>query len=101
VGDNTSWSIAEEQVIAVYNLGALTLPVLDALMKPFAQCDIDEGGHQYLEASDGKDMTQICVELVSPDFKPNVPEDYADWREGEHQDWWDGFEVCMKRWRWR
>ena len=102
MGDNFSMTVVERQVVSLYDLGALTLPVLDALCEPFRGTDIDSGGLEYLTSKDGKDLSQIAVELVSPDFKPNEPSGDDEWDYDVHWGWDDEFsEISGKRWGWR
>ncbi len=102
MGDNFSMTVVEQQVIRLYDLGVLTLPVLDVLCEPFRETDIDSGGLMYLTSKDGKELSQIAVELVSPDFKPNDPLPDEEWVADIHWSWDDEFsEICDKRWGWR
>jgi len=61
---------------------------------------IDSAGSQYVRARDGKDLHQICIELVDPSF-PLVArgssEDHEEYWEQELKKW---EEIVQKRWTW-
>lgn len=96
MGWNDGWRIAEEQLIALHDLGVLTLPVLDAVMKPFGGTDIDEGGLAYRTAKDGKDVFEICIELMADMNDQSVVDSFDD---DTHL--WDYFDYQAKqRWGW-
>lgn len=101
MGWNEAYTIVEEQIVNLYDLGVLTLPVLDALCEPFRDTDIDSGGSRDLKSKDGKGMERIAVELIRPDFKPNVPDEAEDWDYSIHWDWYEEFsEIRGERWGW-
>lgn len=101
MGDNFSMTVIEQQVVSLYDLGVLTLPVLDALCEPFRRTDIDSGGLCGLTSKDGKDLSQIAVEIASPDFKPTLPLPDDEWDYDVHWGWDDEFsELSGERWGW-
>lgn len=91
MGNNVSWTILEEQVIELYDLGALTLPVLDVLCGVFRNTDIDAGGSRDLQTKDGKSFTQVCVGLVNPAFVET--DEWTDYDEFDS--------ISGERWGWR
>lgn len=94
MGNNNAFRYFEETVIKIYDLGVLTLPVLEAIASEFESTDIDTGGSQDLKSKNGKSIAQICVELVLPKFQPGVRE--------EDDSWWDAFsEIMYDLWDWR
>lgn len=62
MGWNKGYEILEATVIGVYNLGKLDKPLLEALIEPYQNSDIDRGGSQNLKANDGKRFEQILIE---------------------------------------
>lgn len=82
MGWNTGWTIMEEQIMSLYELGSLSQPVLKAVLRPFVGTDVDEGGSSYPMSEDGKSFWQIVVEIMFPEYIPaGDPEDgdvYSD-----------------------
>lgn len=97
MGWNQGWTIAEKQIVGLYDLGVLTLPVLDVICNAVGNSDIDSGGSNDLTAQDGKMMEEICMALVMPDF-PELDHTGDEWDE----DWFDAFsDMAAERWGWR
>lgn len=67
MGWNTGWTIIEQQVVSVYDVGALTTEILKLLLLPFKDTDIDEGGSADLRTKDGKSFTQIVIKMLATD----------------------------------
>jgi len=66
MGWNTGWTIMEQTVIGVYDTGGLNRPVLEVLLKPYANTDIDMGGHRDLKTRDGKNVMEVILEIMEP-----------------------------------
>ena len=90
MGWNIAYEIAEQQVIALYNKGLLTAPVLDALWEPFIGSDIDTAGGQNLKAFDGLNVEQIICKTLEPDDYKDVIQ-HPVWYNGEEPGT-DGFD---------
>ena len=95
MGSNYLWTMAESQIVSIYDNGLMTLDTLDAICNAYAGTDIDSGGSRDLETKDGKSMEQVAVELVNPDFAPNENKD-DPW--GWHEEFG---EISRLRWDWR
>ena len=67
MGWNEGYRIMEETVISVYNTGKLTKELLDAIMRPYYDTDIDSGGSQNLRSKDGLDVEQIVCKVMEPE----------------------------------
>lgn len=67
MGWNFAYKIMEEQVVNLYNLGLLNMNILNGLMKPFIESDIDHGGSCDLKANDGKSADDIICYIMEPE----------------------------------
>ncbi|MDQ2902254.1 MAG: hypothetical protein M3Y81_01705 [Chloroflexota bacterium] len=88
----------EKIVIELYEQHILTLEHLDYLASLHHQVGIDSAGSQRLLAKDGKDVHQVCIELVDPSF-PLV----AGRSNEHHEEYWEGElrkweEIVHERW---
>jgi hypothetical protein len=87
MGWNTGYTIMESQVVSLYDKGVLNKDVLNAIMEPFRDSDIDSGGSMELKAKDGKSADNIICFIMEPekyneaikDFVPDPEE--PDWNE--------------------
>ena len=106
MGNNAAFTAFERAVIGAYDRDVLTLSYLDEIAEPYRDTDIDMGGSEDRETKDGKDIIEVVVELVMPEWKPReedlLPEDIE--REGEG---WESFarylkwdEIRQTRWGW-
>ena len=87
MGWNQGWTMLQEQVIELYNvMGAEAFaPIADIFLAPYRYSVCDEGGKSYdYVTDDGKQMEQVMVEALWPDFSPDMvpPGDF----EGEEDD---------------
>lgn len=104
MGNNGAWTQAEEIIVKIYNIGKLDIAVLDIIGESFGGVDIDSGGSQDLLAKDGKNLFQIVVSLVHPDWEPGDPPE--NWKEDEYGSWeadvcYETFdEITSARWNW-
>lgn len=100
MGWNTGWSIMEETVVNVYDTGALTLSVLEAILKPYKGTDMDMGGHSDLRAKDGKGLFEIVLLLMKPEVYQSL-KDKVYTAESEYtyeEDLYDEFYEIRKTW---
>lgn len=67
MGWNRGYEIMEAQVIAFYDLGILNKEVLNALMQPFCNTDMDAGGSNDLKSKDGKSAEDIICFIIEPE----------------------------------
>ena len=100
MGWREGYRIMEQQVVALYDAGVLSRDVLNALMEPFRDSDIDELGSRDLMAKDGKYVDEIVIFVMEPEkyreavetFIPD-PEDpfneklYVLWYEITRREW--------------
>jgi hypothetical protein len=91
----------ETIVIALYERKKLTPHVLDRIASRYRFVSMDSAGSQYLQAGDGKDLHQICIEVTDPTF-PLVArgssEDHDVYWEHELKKW---EEIVHWRWGWQ
>ena len=66
MGWNEGYRIMERQVVALYDLNVLSKDVLNAVMEPFKNTDIDSGGSEDLKAIDGLGVENIVCKVVKP-----------------------------------
>jgi len=90
----------EKTILDLYDRKILTPGLLDHIAGQYCLVGIDSAGSQYVRARDGKDLHQICIELVDPTF-PIVArgssEDHEEYWEEELKKW---EEIVHKRWDW-
>lgn len=87
MGWNTGYTIMEQQIISLYDAGMLDKEILNALMEPFKNTDIDHGGCRNLRSKDGKSADDIVCFIMEPKkyqdavdgFIPDPQE--PDWNE--------------------
>lgn len=91
----------EKTVLDLYERGMLTLERLERLAKPYRAMEIDSAGSQYVRASDGKDLHQVCIELIDPTLAlvaRGSSEDDEEYWEKELKKW---EEIVRQRWKWQ
>jgi len=87
MGWNEGYTIMEQQVITLYDAGLLNKDVLNALMEPFRDSDIDHGGERGLRSKDGKSADDIICFIIEPEKYREVTENFIpdpecpDWNE--------------------
>lgn len=101
MGNNAAFTAFEATVMLLYEKGVLTLDILDELGEHYRDMDIDPGGCRDIIVR-GKGVAQVCMELIEPDFQPDLPDAGAKWDYHRHWDYWDEFsQIRRSRWGWR
>lgn len=95
MGWNTGYTIFEKTVIGAYNLGKLDKRLLEVLMEPYRDSDIDEGGSQDLKTDDGKNVQQVVIETWGLEM-PKKPTGEYDDNPNEWDDYHDKIFELMK-----
>lgn len=72
MGNNHAYTVWEQQVIDLYNLGVLTLDVLDVISISWEDSDIDHGGSDMLETEEGFSADDVALILVKPELKEKI-----------------------------
>lgn len=90
----------EKTVIDLYDQELLTLHRLDQVAHQYRQLEIDSAGSQDLLTCDGKDLHQVCIELVDPFFL--IP---SRGSSGDHEEYWEQElkkweHIARARWHW-
>jgi hypothetical protein len=101
MGWNEGYEIMEKQVIALYDFDLLNKEVLNALMQPFCNRDIDHGGCYDLRTKDGKSADDVICFIIEPEryqkaideFIPNPKE--PDYNEALHDLY---YEITRREW---
>lgn len=96
-----TYAAFEESVLALYNRRALTLEMLDRLAGQYRPLTLDSAGSQGTLAHDGKNLHQVCIQLVDPAFPiPSMgsARDHEEYWEQELRKW---EEIVRRRWNWR
>lgn len=93
-----AYAAFEKTILDLYDRKLLTLEQLDSVANRYRWLQLDSSGTQHLLTHDGKDLYQICIELVDPSF--SIPlrgssEDHEEYWEQELKKWED-----IVRWRW-
>jgi hypothetical protein len=70
MGDNQAFSIMEETVVGLYDLGVLSPEALTVVLRAYVGADIDEGGRLDLLAKDGLGVKEIVVKVFAGGLPP-------------------------------
>lgn len=102
MGWSQGFTIMEQQVVDLYDAGALNKEVLHAVMKPFYNTDIDSGGSQNLKAHDGKSVEEIVCFIMEPEkyqeaLSSFVPDQDEPDYNGKLHDLW--YEITRREWK--
>ncbi|MGE5631355.1 MAG: hypothetical protein ACM3TR_09700 [Caulobacteraceae bacterium] len=87
MGWNEGYRIMEQQVVSLYDAGLLNKNVLNTLMQPFCDTDIDHGGSEDLKSKDGKSADDIICFIMEPEKYQEATENFIpdpkdpDWNE--------------------
>lgn len=90
----------EQTILSLYEKQALTPGLLDRTARQYRLLDIDSAGSRSLRTRDGKDLFQVCIELLDPSFPlalPGSSEDHEAYWEEELRKW---EEIVSLRWGW-
>lgn len=91
----------EESILSLYNRKLLTLELLDRIAGQYRPLRLDSAGSQRALAHDGKNLYQVCIQLIDPAF-PIPPlgsnRDHEEYWEQELRKW---EEIVRRRWDWR
>ncbi len=82
MGWNAGYTIMEQTIIALYDTGALTAELLDAVMTPYKHSDCDSGGSYNLVSKDGLGVEEIICKIMKPEEYAAVKTE-PKWFEGE------------------
>ncbi|MEO7019912.1 MAG: hypothetical protein ABI234_07155 [Ktedonobacteraceae bacterium] len=96
----TAYATFEKTILDLYERGHLTLHLLDQIASQYRLIGPDSAGSQYVCTQDGKDLHQICIELVDPTFAicaRGSHEDHEEYWEQELKKW---EEIVHGRWGW-
>lgn len=95
------YAIFEQTVIDLYNKRILKLEILDTLAQMYRGMSVDSIGSNMLLTADGKDLPQVCISLVNPEFvlveRGSTNDDDEYW-EKELKEW---SHITNVRWGWR
>jgi len=102
MGWNEGYRIMEQQVVSLYDAGILSKEVLNALMQPFCDTDIDHGGSQDLKSKDGKSADDIICFIMEPKKYREATEGFVP--DPEEPDWNEklydlNYEITRQEWR--
>lgn len=95
-----AYAAFEETILDLYEQKILTSDLLDRIASQYCLEGIDSAGSQYVRARNGKDLHQVCIELVDPTFllaARGSSEDHEEYWEQELKKW---EEIVHKRWAW-
>jgi hypothetical protein len=97
----TAYAVFERTILDLYEQKVLTVNLLDRIASQYRLVDIDSAGSQYLRTRDGKDLIQICIEVIDPTFPTfakGSSEDNEEYWERELKKW----EIIVRRrWGWQ
>jgi hypothetical protein len=77
MGWNEGYRIMESQVVSLYDKGLLNKDVLNILMQPFCNKDIDHGGSEDLRSRDGKSADDIICFIMEPEKYKAATENFV------------------------
>lgn len=75
MGWNGGYTIFEATIIGAYDLGKLDKALLDVLMEPYRDTDIDSGGSRDLRSMGGLGVEEIVIRTWGLPMPPHPPED--------------------------
>lgn len=93
-----AYAVFEKTILDLYDQRSLTLERLDCIAEQYRWLHVGSVGGQYELTHDGKDLYQVCIELVDPSFPIALrgsSEDHEEYWEEELKKWED-----IVRWRW-
>lgn len=96
-----TYAAFEKNILTLYNRKLLTLELLDRIASQYRPLNLDSAGSQGALAHDGKNLHQVCIQLIDPSF-PIYPtgsnRDHEEYWEQELRKW---EEIVRRRWHWR
>lgn len=95
-----AYAAFEKMILDLYERKLLTPGLLDRIASQYCLVGIDSAGSQYVRARDGKDLHQVCIELIDPAFPlviRGASEDHEEYWEQELKKW---EEIVHKHWGW-
>lgn len=101
MGWGEGYRIMEQQVICLYDKGLLNKEILDSIMEPFKNTDIDLVGSQDLKANDGKSADDIICFIMEPEKYQEIIENYipnpeeCGWNEELYELY---YEIVQREW---
>jgi hypothetical protein len=93
-----AYAAFEKTILDLYDREFLTLDRLDSIANQYHWLKVGNAGSQHLLTRDGKDLCQVCIELVDPSFSIPIrgsSNDHEEYWEQEFKKWED-----IVRWRW-
>ncbi len=96
-----AYAAFERMILDLYEQRILTLSLLDCIASKYRPVGIDTAGTQFLRTQDGKDLHQVCIELIDPSFPlatRGTSEDHEEYWERELKKW---EEIVHERWGWQ
>jgi len=103
MGNNSAFTQFEATIVLLYDKGALTSDVLDALGEQYRGTDIDSGGSRDLQAKDGKYLMEIVIETMCPGWTPVKKDDgeYLHPHQWESDERYDKWCEITDKWGWK
>ncbi len=96
-----AYAAFERMILDLYEQRILTLSLLDSVASEYRPIGVDTAGTQYLQTQDGKDLHQVCIELIDPSYPiatKGASEDHEEYWERELNKW---EEIVHERWGWQ
>jgi hypothetical protein len=96
-----AYATFEKSILDLYESKMLTLDRLNHIASQYRLVGIDSAGGLDLRTQDGKDLHQICIELIDPAFPiiaRDSSEDLDEYWEKELRKW---EEIVHQYWGWR
>jgi hypothetical protein len=98
MGNNGAFTIMEATVVGAYRLGRLDKSLLEILLEPYRDSDIDSGGKEGLTGKDGLEVEEIIVKIMGGKLpvKPKPAKSYDDWTP-DHDQYANQLGAAFKR----
>lgn len=96
-----AYAAFEKTILNLYEQKILSADLLDRVARHYRLAGADSAGSQYVRTRDGKDLQQVCIELIDPIFPISARgsnEDHDEAWELELKKW---EEIVQKRWGWQ
>lgn len=91
----------EKQILDLYDQELLTLHLLDCIASQYGWLPIGSAGTPSALTCDGKELSQVCIEVVEPSFfipSRGSQHDHEEQWEKEIKKWES---MLRYRWNWR
>ena|SRR5207245_3204592 len=96
-----AYAAFEKTILNLYEQKILSADLLDRVARHYRLVGADSAGSQYVRTQDGKDLQQVCIELIDPAFPISARGSNEDHDESWEQELKKWEEIVRERWGWQ